>query len=185
MPRVQKKMRHEILREKIGQFPFMTDEALAHDLKVSVQTIRLDRFELGIPELRERTKKMAEEARAQIKTITGNDVIGNVIDLILGKSGISIMNVNSDMVFEKNKIAKGHFIYAQANALALSIIDAPAAVTGVANIKYLTPVFEGEQLIAKAEVTRTRGNKIFIAVRTRNDKKEVFRVKFIIVLLEI
>lgn len=184
MPRAQKKMRHEILREKLGKYPFMTDEALAHDLKVSVQTIRLDRLELGIPELRERTKKMAQDSRAQIKTITDSDIVGNVIDLILGKSGISIMTITAEMVFEKNKIAKGHFIYAQANVLALSIIDAAAAVTGVANIKYLTPVFEGEKLIAKAEVTRTRGNKIFIVVRTRNEEKEIFRVKFIIVSLQ-
>ena len=184
MPRLPKKTRHEILLKKLGEFPFMTDEALAQDLNVSVQTIRLDRLELRIPELRERTKKMAIDAGARIKTIADSDVVGNVIDIVLGKSGISMMNVTNDMVFEKNKIAKGHFIYAQANALALAIIDAPKAVTGIANIKYLLPVSEGEKLIAKAEVTRVRGNKYFIAVRTRSNEKEVFRVKFIMVSLE-
>lgn len=184
MPRLQKKMRQEMLREKLGAFPFMTDESLAQELNVSVQTIRLDRLELNIPELRERTKKMAEEARLKIKTIADNDVVGSVIDLVLGKSGISILTVGSEMVFAKSKIAKGHFIYAQANALALSIIDASAAVTGVANIKYLAPVLEGEKLVAKAEVTRVRGNKYFIAVRTKSGEREVFRVKFIMVSLE-
>lgn len=184
MSRIQKKVRHEVLQEKINNFPFMTDEDLAQHLKVSVQTIRLDRLELKIPELRERTKKMAEEARLKIKTIASNDLVGELIDLVLGRSGISLMSVTEDMVFEKTKIAKGHFIYAQANSLALSIIDAPVAVTGVSNIKYLTPVFEGEKLIAKAEITKTRGNKFFIAVKTKNNEREVFRAKFIMVSLE-
>ena len=42
--------------------PFVTDEELAAQLEVSIQTIRLDRMELGIPELRERTRQAAQEA---------------------------------------------------------------------------------------------------------------------------
>lgn len=63
------------------------------------------------------------------------------------------------------------------------MIDAPAAVTGVANIKYKTPIHVGEKLVAKAEVIRQRGNKYFIWVKTRNDVQEVFRAKFIMVSL--
>ena len=60
-------------------------------------------------------------------------------------------------------------------------MDAPAAVTGVANIKYKVPVRAGEKLVAKAEVIRIRGNKVFIWVKTRNEQEEVFRAKFIMV----
>ena len=63
------------------------------------------------------------------------------------------------------------------------MIDAPAAVTGVANIKNKTPIHVGEKLVAKAEVIRQRGNKYFIWVKTRNDVQEVFRPKFIMVSL--
>ena len=63
-------------------------------------------------------------------------------------------------------------------------MDAPAAVTGVANIKFKAPVREGERLIAKAEVIRTRANKNFIWVKTRSGTQEVFRAKFIMVSLE-
>ncbi|WP_371371308.1 transcription factor FapR [Sporomusa aerivorans] len=184
MARVQKKIRQAQLKEKLVSTPFLTDEELAACLNVSVQTIRLDRLELGIPELRERTKQMAEEAQNKLKTIASADIVGELIDLELGKSGISLMAVTTDMVFEKTKVARGHYIFAQANSLALAIIDAPMAVTGVANVKYKIAVHEGEKLVAKAEIIKKRGNKYFIWVKTRNDSQEVFRAKFIMVSLE-
>ncbi|GAE89212.1 transcription factor fapR [Acetivibrio straminisolvens JCM 21531] len=52
-----KKERQAILLEKLEHDPFLTDEELSEMLGVSVPTIRLDRLELGIPELRERIKK--------------------------------------------------------------------------------------------------------------------------------
>jgi acyl-coenzyme A thioesterase PaaI-like protein len=184
MARIQKKIRQGQLKEMLLNTPFLTDEELAAHLNVSVQTIRLDRLELGIPELRERTKQMAEEARNKLKSISSADVVGELIDLELGKSGISLMSVTPDMVFEKTRVARGHFVFAQANSLALAIIDAPMAVTGVANVKYKIAVHESEKLVAKAEIVKKRGNKYFIWVKTRNDKQEVFRAKFIMVSLE-
>ncbi|VBB05663.1 Hypothetical protein LUCI_0873 [Lucifera butyrica] len=184
MARAQKRLRQELLKEKLQETPFLTDEELAVVLEVSVQTVRLDRLELGIPELRERTKQMAEEARTKLKAIASGEVIGELIDLELGKSGISVLSITPDMVFEKTKVVKGHYIFAQANSLALAVIDAPAAVTGVANIKFKMPAHVGEKLIAKAEVVKKRGNKYFIWVKTRNDAHELFRAKFIMASLE-
>lgn len=53
MARGKKTTRHKALQEQLRQNPFMTDEQLADAFEVSVQTIRLDRLLLGIPELRE------------------------------------------------------------------------------------------------------------------------------------
>ncbi|MEN6413478.1 MAG: transcription factor FapR [Veillonellales bacterium] len=184
MVRVHKKIRQDILKEKLRSSPFLRDEELAVQLHVSVQTIRLDRLELGIPELRERTKQMAENAQTKLKAIAGGDVIGELIDLELGKTGISIMTITPDMVFEKTQVARGHYVFSQANSLAVAVIDAPIAVTGVANIKYKIPVCIGDKLVAKAEIVKKRGNKYFIWVKTRNDRQEVFRAKFIMVSLE-
>ena len=184
MARQSKKMRQEQLKQCLEKSPFVTDEELAVRFSVSMPTIRLDRMELGIPELRERTRKMAQEARAQLKAIASDDVTGEIIDLELGKTGLSTLLVTPDMVFAKTHIARGHHIFAQANSLALAIMDTPSAVTGVANIKFKVPVREGEKLIAKAEVVRTRANKNFIWVRTRSGAQEVFRAKFIMVSLE-
>lgn len=184
MARVQKKVRQEMLKEKLNDSPFLTDEELSVLLYVSVQTIRLDRLELGIPEVRERTKKMAETAQGKLMTIGSGEVIGELVDLELGKSGISMLEITPAMVFAKTQVARGHYVFSQANSLALAIIDAPIAVTGVANIKYKAPIHVGEKLIAKAEVIKKRGNKYFVWVKTRNEKQEVFRAKFIIVTLE-
>jgi acyl-coenzyme A thioesterase PaaI-like protein len=184
MARIQKKQRQQQLVEKIKSSPFLTDEELARLLDVSIQTIRLDRLELGIPELRERTKQMAEDAQTKVKSISKGEVVGELIDLELGKSGISIMNITPEMVFERTQVARGHYVFSQANSLALAVIDAPAAVTGVANIKYKTPIRVGEKLVAKAEVVKQRGNKYFVWVKTRNDVQEVFRAKFIMVSLD-
>lgn len=181
--RIQKQIRQQMLQTKLQSSPFLTDEALAGFLHVSVQTIRLDRLELGIPELRQRTKEMAETAQTKLKSIGSGEIVGELIDLELGKSGISIMQVTEDMVFEKTRVARGHYVFSQANSLALAVIDAPIAVTGVANIKYKVPIRVGEKLVAKAEVIKQRGNKYFVWVKTRNDKQEVFRAKFIIVTL--
>ncbi len=184
MMRVQKKIRQGMLKEKLETSPFLTDEELAALLQVSVQTIRLDRLELGIPEVRERIKQMAENAQTKLKSIASADVVGELIDLELGKTGISLMTITPEMVFEKTQVARGHYVFSQANSLALAVIDAPIAVTGVANIKYKVPAHVGEKLVAKAEVIKKRGNKYFVWVKTRNENQEVFRAKFIMVILE-
>ncbi|CUH95605.1 Transcription factor FapR [Propionispora sp. 2/2-37] len=184
MARIHKKIRQGLLQEKLEASPFLTDEELAGLLGVSIPTIRLDRLELGIPEVRERTKQMAENVQSKLKTLDSGEIVGELIDLELGRAGISILKITSDMVFEKTKVARGHYVFSQANSLALAVIDAPVAVTGVANIKYKVPIHIGEKLIAKAEVMKKRGNKYFVWVKTRNNKQEVFRAKFIIVSLE-
>ena len=180
----KKRIRQSLLVDYVRSKPFFTDEDLAKLLNVSIQTIRLDRLELGIPELRERIKQLAEATQKKVKSISSSEISGELLDLELGKSGISLLNITDDMVFEKSKVAKGEYMFSQANSLALALIDAPMAVTGVANMKYKAPVHVGDKLIAKAELKRRRGNKFFVWVKIKNVTEEVFRAKFILVSLE-
>lgn len=179
----KKKARQERLQQELEKNPFLTDEHLADILEVSIQTIRLDRLALGIPELRERTKHMAVEAQDKLQAITSDDIVGQLIDLEVGTSGISMMQITPEMVLAKTGVARGHFMFAQANSLALAVIDAPAALTGVANIKYKVPVYSGANLVARAEVVRKQEDKYTIWVKIRNNNREVFRAKFLIVSL--
>ncbi|SHM09121.1 Acyl-coenzyme A thioesterase PaaI, contains HGG motif [Caldanaerovirga acetigignens] len=181
---LSKKERQKELQNLLADDPFLTDEELAEKFRVSVQTIRLDRMELRIPELRERIKAVAQENYAKVKSIGIKEIIGELVDLELGKRGISILETTEEMAFEKTKIVRGEFIFAQANSLAIAVIDANVALTGVANIKYKSPVFAGQKLIAKAEVTRVRQNKHFVFVRVYDRQKEVFRGKFILVSID-
>lgn len=176
--------RQKKLKELVEQNPFITDEEIAQNLGVSIQTVRLYRLELGIPELRKRIKSMAEKAHSQVKTISGKEIVGELVDLELNNRGISILETTEEMVFQKTKTVRGQYIFEQANTLAIAVIDADIAVTGVAKIRYKKPVYIGMKLIAKAEVTRRRGNKFFVTVVTKAGCEEVFRGKFILVSFE-
>lgn len=180
----KKTERHEKLMELMVKEPFITDEEIAEKLSISIQTIRLDRLELGIPELRERMKTLAENNYKRIRTVLGREFIGELIDLVPGKSGISILDADKNMVFEKTQVVKGQHMYAMAETLAMAITTANAALTGVANIKYKKNVFPLDKLVAKGEVIRKRGNKFFIWVFIYVNYEEVFRGKFVLVAVD-
>ncbi|EFR40497.1 MULTISPECIES: transcription factor FapR [Selenomonas] len=180
----KKRRRQEILVSAVHKEPFLTDEALAKKLAVSVQTVRLDRTELGIPELRARVRTLAEHAREKVRAIPHTEVVGDLLSLDLGRCGTSALKVTDDLLFADLDVARGTALFSQANSLALAIIDAPVAMTGVANVKYKVPIRKGDTVIARAEIVKVRGNKTFVWVKTYREDKEVFRAKFIVVSLE-
>ncbi|MDA8233739.1 MAG: transcription factor FapR [Clostridia bacterium] len=165
--------RQDKLNQCIEENPFLTDEELARLFGVSIQTIRLDRLELGIPELRERMKKAAEENYGKIKSLSGPELVGELLDLELGVSGLSVMEVTGDMVFQRTNIARGHHLFAQANSLAVAVVDAPMALTGAAKVVFKRPVYLGEKITAKAVVNSVKENKYTINVTSRVKLEEV------------
>jgi hypothetical protein len=179
-----KRERQSVLVGRIKTDPFLTDEELADIFSVSIPTIRLDRLELGIPELRERIKNVAETNYSKVKSLQSKELVGELLDLNLGLNGISILETTDSMGFEKTKIIRGQFIYSQAESLAIAVIDAQVALVGVANIKYKTPVYSGCKLIAKAEVKKIREKNFFVWVKIFEKQSEVFRGKFILVTIE-
>jgi acyl-coenzyme A thioesterase PaaI-like protein len=181
---ILKKERQQILSDRIKQDPFLTDEELAESFSVSVPTIRLDRLELGIPELRERIRNVAERTYSKVRSLQSKEIVGELIDINLGKNGVSILETDESMAFEKTKIIRGHFIYSLAESLAIAVIDASVALVGVANIKYKTPAYAGSKLVAKAEVKNIRGTKYIVWVKIFEKQVEMFRGKFILVSLE-
>ncbi|WP_302225446.1 transcription factor FapR [Veillonella magna] len=178
MSRIKKQERQQQLREKLNNTPFVTDEELAAFFQVSVPTIRLDRLELGIPELRERIKAMAEEHSHDTIENERVEVVGELLDLTAGKQGLSMLHTTADML-DVTGYVEPHFLYAQADSLAKAVIGSPAAIAGVGNIKYKNPVTAECNLVAKAEVVRRRGDKAFIWVTIKDKVREVFRAKFI------
>ena len=122
MNSTRKLIRHEKLQKIMEKTPFLTDEQLASTLKVSIQTIRLDRVALGIPELRERIRRMAETAQTKVRAIDKKDIVGELVDLELNKGGISTLKITPEMVLEKTGVARGYYMFAMANTLALANI---------------------------------------------------------------
>lgn len=179
--RLSKQDRLEKLLQVVDEDPFMTDEELSERFKVSIQTIRLDRLELKIPELRQRIRTVATKNTDKVKTLGRTEIVGELIDLELNRAGISILETDKSQAFERTQIIKGHFIFAMAESLAMAVIDANVAITGVANIKYRVPVLAGQKLVAKAKVSRVRGDEYFVHVMIHVKDDVVFRGKFILV----
>ncbi|MCT4631703.1 MAG: transcription factor FapR [Firmicutes bacterium] len=178
--KLKKKDRHKVLEELLSEEPFVTDEELSEKFGVSIQTIRLDRLELGIPELRERIKSAATNNYSKVKSILQSEIVGELIDIELNKSGISILETDKTMVFNKSRVVKGHYIFAMAESLAYAIIDEEVAITGVANIKYRVPVLVGQKLVAKANIKSIRENEYIVHVMINVKDDQVFRGKFML-----
>lgn len=151
--RIPKIKRQERLRETIEETPFITDEELAKKFDVSIQTIRLDRMELSIPELRERIKTVAKVQWTEtVKSLPLEDVIGEIIDLELDRRAISILDIGKEHVFTRNNIARGHHLFAQANSLAVAVINDELALTATSELSFMRQVHQGERVVAKAIV---------------------------------
>ena len=181
---ILKDKRREVFLDMISKDPFQTDEEIAEALQVSVPTVRLDRAELSIPELRERIRKLAANASGKIRSLDSSEIIGQLVELDLNNIGVSILEADDGMVFEKTGIVRGHFIYALAETLAIAVINEDTALVGVANVKYSVPVYAGSRLIARCElrdVKKTDEKRYFVWVKIYVRRTEVFRGKFILV----
>ena len=172
MRSVIKKTRHKYILSILDENPFLKDEELAKKCGVSVSTIRNDRAELGIAEYRERVKSAAEGE------LSGGVSKGELLDLKLYENGISVLETDASMVFKNTNIVKGQCIYAFAEDLALSVINARAALVKVANVKYTAEVHAGDKLVAKSRVIREKDREYIVHVFINADMHEVFRGKF-------
>lgn len=150
-----KKERQGLLKKLVEQNPFLTDEELSKHYRVSVQTIRLDRLECRIPELRKRLKQVATQTMAgEVKSLGSDEVIGDIIDMKLDERALSIFDVTLDHVFQRNGIARGHHLFAQANSLAVAVMDDDLALTAKSTMEFLKPVKAGDRVVARAKVQK-------------------------------
>lgn len=177
--KIPKIKRQKLLKEKIQETPFITDEQLAKLFSVSIQTIRLDRMELSIPELRERIKHVAtNQWNETVKALPLDEVIGEIIDLELDKRAISILDITKDLVFSRNKIARGHHLFAQANSLAVAVINDELALTAKSEVTFKRQVKEGERVVAKAIVEGRKKGLTIVQVNSFVEQEKVFTGKF-------
>ncbi|MBR7552846.1 transcription factor FapR [Allobacillus sp. GCM10007491] len=177
--KLKKKDRQEKLNQAIEKTPFITDEELAEQFQVSIQTIRLDRMELGIPEVRKRIESVAQENWDEtLKALPAAEVIGEVIDLELDQSAISILDIQAEHVFSRNQIARGHHLFAQANSLCVAVIDDELALTVNASIQFKRSVRLNERVVAKAKVINTDKKRTTVEVNSHVGKELVFSGTF-------
>ena len=177
---IKKTERQRQLLAAIEQNPFITDEELAETLKVSIPTIRLDRLELAIPEVRKRTREMATQFFGASQSLRNTEIVGELIEIEPGKRGLSLLETDQSMCLERCNIIRGHIIFAQANSLANAVADVQVALTGRAEVHFLRKARAGEKLIAKAQVMEKDGHRFLIEVVVRSKEDVVCRGEFVI-----
>ncbi len=184
MTRHHKHERHQALRDEIDKNPFSTDEELARHFGVSVSTIRLDRTELNIPELRERTKAVAHEAYDTLKSLGEAELVGELRDLHIGESGSTLLKIEESMVLSKARVTRGHHLFAQANSLAIALVDAEIVLTGSVDMKFLRPVRYGETVLAEGKVLRRKGNKYWVEITAHVNQDLVLTGTWVVFAVE-
>lgn len=178
---LSRKERRAALQGRLGEDLFLTDHQLAAAFAVSVATIRLDRMALGIPELRVRAETIAANTYSQVRAIRGEEVVGDLVELDLGRSAASVLEVEEHMVFARSGILREHFLFAQGNSLALAVVNSKRALTESADVRYHRPLKRGDRVAARACVRAIQGNRYAIEVDGRVQDEIVFQGKYIVV----
>ena len=179
-----KKSRLDELMKIISSNPMITDHELAERLKVSISTIRLDRALMGVPELRERIKTMAEAAASKLQSLNPSEVIGELLELEPDKWALSVLRTAKDMAFRFTDIVSDNYIYAQAGSIAVAAINAAKVIIDSMRGEYKGHARVGDILIARAKVGVNHDGKKIVSVRTRVGDKEIFVGRFIIEILD-
>jgi len=173
---MDRKERRRSLLGALAAEPLLTDRELADRLGVSVQTIRLDRMSLGIPEVRARAMEAAE--RALSPHVGRGEVVGEIIDLVEGEAALSRLVTEPEMAYGE-KWVHSHLLFAQAETLAMEIVPEGGSI-GLGRVKFRRPVRVGEVLVAKAQVIRRPRGRFVVLATIRSGQDEVFRGKFVI-----
>ncbi len=168
------------LQARIAEQPALTDEDLAREFGVSIHTIRADRQKLGIPEARQRTRDVAASLFGEAKSLTAQEIVGELLEIEPDRSGLSLLETGPEMGFRKSGIVRGHVLFAQANSLAAAVIDADVALTSEAEVAFVSPVKVGEKTLAKARVAGVDGRKREVEVAIKTRERLVFRGRFIV-----
>ena len=92
--------------------------------------------------------------KEEVKSLHSDEVFGDIVDMELDKRALSIFDVTEDHVFQRNGIARGHHLFAQANSLAVAVMNDDLALTVKSTIDFLKPVKAGDRVVARAEVKK-------------------------------
>lgn len=174
-----KKLRQERLVKLLDNNPMATDEELAALLGVSVSTVRLDRALMGVPELRERVRRMAQEAGSKLRSLSRNEIVGDLLELEPNRWALSVLRTTREMAFRTTDIVWDHYIYAQASSIAVAAIEAAVVIVDSMRGEYKGHARVGDVLIARAKVGVSRDDRYIVSVRTRVGEKEIFVGRFI------
>ncbi|MDR3230357.1 MAG: transcription factor FapR [Synergistaceae bacterium] len=180
----EKRHRQDRLARLLDSNPMATDRELAALLGVSVGTLRLDRALMGVPELRERVRRMAQEAGSKLRSLSRSEIVGDLLELEPNRWALSVLRTTREMAFRTTDILWDHYIYAQASSIAIAAIEAAVVIIDSMRGEYKGHARIGDVLVARAKVGVGRDNRYIVSVRTRVGEKEIFVGRFITEVLD-
>ena len=77
-------------------------------------------------------------------------------------------------MFHRNKIARGHFLFAQANSLCVALMDDEFALTAKSEVTFVKPVKLSDRVITKATMVDKKNNRAVIEVVSTVKQRIVF-----------
>ena len=176
-------LRQKQLQAELEKNPFLSDEQLAALLNVSIHTVRADRRQKGIPEVRKRNPDLSSGLFARARTLSQQEIVGDVLEINIDRDGLSLLDTTAEMGLKKSGIIRGHVLFAQANTLANAIVDAEVAITGESRVRFIAAVYAGERVLAKARVIRVQRRRKQVRVQMKTREKNVFDGVFTIYCL--
>lgn len=184
IPKSDRKLRQDKLTKILASNPMITDSELASRLGVSISTVRLDRALMGVPELRERIRTMAQNALSKLQSLSPSEVIGELLELEPDKWALSVLRTAKDMAFRFTDIVSDNYVYSQASSIAVAAIKAASVIIDSMRGEYKGHARVGDVLIARAKVGVNHEGRKIVSVRTRAGDREIFVGRFIIQILD-
>lgn len=176
----QRQDRQDRLMQLLSADPLLSDSDLARELGVSVATVRLDRNMLNVPELRARTRMMAENASSMLTSIKQEELVGEIVELEPNKLALSVLQTNKDYAFRHTDMIADHYIYMQAASLAIAVIKEDLVIVASARAQFKRYARIGDRLMAYAKVGTHKSNKYVVSVHTKVSNEEIFVARFLV-----
>ncbi|MFD1293312.1 hotdog domain-containing protein [Lutibacter holmesii] len=125
------------------------------------------------------------EIRQNTHLLTSKKLVGSVVTIKEGAAEVSL-KITKEMIVDDYLLVHGGFVFGLADYAAMVAINEPTVVLGKAEVKFIKPVIETDELTAIANVTdNSNGKKVMVSVNVFNAKKEVvFEGVFVCFVLE-
>ena len=117
--------------------------------------------------------------------LASKKLVGSVVS-IKDDTAEVVLKITKEMIVDDYLLVHGGFVFGLADYAAMVAINEPTVVLGKAEVKFMKPVIDSDELTAIATVTdKTNGKKIMVSVNVFNAKKEmVFEGVFVCFVLD-
>jgi acyl-coenzyme A thioesterase PaaI-like protein len=108
---------------------------------------------------------------------------GTPIELREGYASVRLQTVSA-MAVDDRGLVHGGFVFGLADHAAMLAVDDPHVVLGAAEVRFVSPVAVGDEVVATAERTDQRGRKHVLHVHARAGSRDVFEGTFTAFVLD-